>query len=253
MPDLREGVTAFVIVKEEYDNIGLCLASLYGQVDEVLLINSYGYADDDALRGEYNRQLYYWKHVFIKAGYGFTIIDVAPGKHHVHFPLVKRYATTQWLFGLDGDEILRHSTYRESIQFRMVDLVRQPYLQDKGGVGCSMYEYTDAGNKQVILDRAYNKTRLFHQERGEFLVRLHGEFVVTSGHVVVFNKNFWIDHVRTPEEKQHDAGAYRVEIQNEYANADSEELRQYYLDLYASQAKHYGWTEGIDVRTASRT
>lgn len=231
--ELLDGVTAFVIVYNELDNIGLCLSSLYGQVDEVLVIDNGSNKDQQQLRQQYD----YWRMVFTRGGYGFTLVEPErTGKHHTQFPTVMQYTRTKWLFGLDGDEMLRVSP-----GFRLLEFVRHKTMEPKGGCSCVMHEYLECpSTKEMIHERSYNKTRLYRRDRGAFEAKLHGEFKVTTS-TTTFVTNFWIDHVRTVNEKIFDADGYRKELLKEYKQATTPEMKKYYSDLWKSQAEYYKW------------
>lgn len=227
---LRDGVTAFVIVRNELDNIGLCLSSLYGHVDEILLIDD----ESNDRREKLKEQYQYWMHVFSKSGTWMTVAyEPHRGFHHRHFPLVDEMVKTKWMFGLDGDEILRASH-----GFQMREFIKS--VDDKiSAIGCMMHESVDDGSK-IVHERSYPKYRLYRKDRGHFNTIEHGEFVIDSGSLG-FIEHFHLDHIRTNAEKQIDAERYKAEVINQYKLATTDDKRKYFADLYKSQAEYYKW------------
>jgi len=232
-------ISAFVVVRNEFNRINLCLASLFGEVDEIVLI-------DDASNGdECLFNLYeYWGYIaeFHGIKFNFKALTKNKGYHSLHYPMVLEMASYPWLFQLDGDEVLR--TPCRGYLKRMTS-VNKPVVDGRleGFVGFrgKLINYYQSG-LEFETGALEPKTRLYHRSFGHFPTRPGSEWVVDSGEVA--DADYVIDHVRTEKERLADAKRYyrgNLRFYKEAKEKGNSEDMEHFSTLFERQCELYGW------------
>ena len=231
-------ITAFVVVYNEYFRINTCLASLYGQVDEVLLFDDGSDQYAKELVSCYN----HWQNVFIKAGAYFKIFYTLNhrGSHSLFYPDVVKEAKYQWLFQLDGDEVLHPVVYQP---FGFLKSMAQAAIEAKAvAVQGLRINIAQDGNQFTTMETE-PKSRLYDKTKGYFPTNRHSVEWVPQGDILQSNKLI-IDHVRTKEEMDKDAAMYFKRTTKAYlesqAKNDPDNIK-YYGELFMGQNNYYKW------------
>lgn len=248
MPD--DKITAFVVVYNEYLRINTCLASLYGQMDELLLFDD----SSDKKRTELQACYRHWKDVFEAAGCDFRIFPFEHrGSHSLYYPDVLREASHQWLFQLDGDEVLKPM---ESFSFGYLRAcVRKAMAMGAVAVQGILLNIKQEGSKFINCSWE-PKTRLYDKSHGHYPQNRHYVEWIPAGSKH-FEQRLVIHHVRTDEEMEEDARVYFEITLREYQLATTDGDRHYYLDVFDRQNEFYKWgyksiNEAIELDDADR-
>lgn len=227
-------ITAFVVVYNEYYRINTCLASLYGQVDELLLFDD----SSDKKKTELNNCYRHWKDVYEAAGCEFRIFPFDHrGSHSLYYPDVLREASHQWLFQLDGDEVLKPL---EAFSFGYLrTCIHKAIGMEAVGVQGILLNIKQEG--KIFTNCSWEpKTRLYNKAHGHYPQNRHYVEWIPQGSVCL-EQRLVIHHVRTDEEMKEDARVYFRITLDEYQRATTDEDRHYYLDVFDRQNEFYKW------------
>lgn len=237
---MEDRISAFLIVKNEYENIGLALGSLFGRVDEIVLID-----DASPMPSLHLSQYLYWELVYNNAGYSFKyhISETNEGYNEAHFQRALEMASYPWLFHLDGDEILAsdsHNVLREDIQRG-----RQRHGKHLQAVKCMMYPilhgvYGAPTWRYDTKDIERVKVRLYHRESGHFSGQFDSEWI-RKNQFGMHDGRHIIYHVRSEEEKKSDELRYSRLVGDKYLAAQNDQEKEHYRALYTTLRDKYGW------------
>lgn len=228
-------ITAFVVVYNEYMRINTCLASLFGQADEILLFDDGSTENVNELLNCYD----HWKNIFKSCDCDLRIFRKDHrGSHSMYYPDVMAEASHKWLFQLDGDEIFKHPNVHNPFGY-LKGCINCAYINGASGVTGIRVNITQVGNSFIIKSKE-PKTRLYNREHGFFPKGRHSVEWVSTGKLVA-NNDFIINHVRTEEEMEKDARMYFGRTLKAYQEAKEDADKKYYYDVFFRQNEFYKW------------
>jgi glycosyltransferase involved in cell wall biosynthesis len=147
----KNKISAFVVVHNEYYRINTCLASLFGQVDEIVLIDDESNEKKKELLNIYS----YWKEIYNNFDVEFKVIHHEHlGSHSLYYPIVLQNVSHDWLFQLDGDEIFQSPSkgILKSTIDRAID-------NNTVALGMKLFNIKQDG-KNFLIESVEKKTRM---------------------------------------------------------------------------------------------